>query len=106
MKCPKCGIENKNNAKFCNDCGAPLSSSSAKGAKIAPAAPPRDFAGRSDLSTDNFWKPDWRWHAKALLVIYVSLTVIYFVLSLVLSKVPEPYRMRDIPKEMTPWLKQ
>lgn len=51
-----------------------------------------------------FWRPDWKWHLRALGIIYAGLVVVYFALSAFLSRVPEPYRMRDIPKEMTPWL--
>ena len=52
------------------------------------------------------WTPHWRWHLKALVIIYIVLAIAYFVINTFLTRVPEPYRMRDIPKEMTPWLKK
>lgn len=79
MKCALCQFDNKDDAGTCRKCGA-------------------------DLRLEPLWKPDWRWHARALAVIYVSLTVLYFVISHFLSRVPEPYRLRDIPKDITPWI--
>jgi hypothetical protein len=52
------------------------------------------------------WWPTWRWHLKALAGIYLFLTIFYFVVDHWLSRLPEPYRLRDIPMEMTPWLKK
>lgn len=79
MKCPACQTENKEGAKACRKCGA-------------------------DVALEPLWQPSWRWHAKALVVIYVGLTVAYFAISYFLSRVPEPYQMRERPPEITPWL--
>jgi hypothetical protein len=69
--------------------------------------PAADSAGeQTGGASAEFWKPDWRWHAKTLLSIYAALAVLYFVLSHLLARAPEPYRLRDIPAEMTPWLKK
>ncbi len=38
--------------------------------------------------------------------IYVCLTVAYFAASTFLSRVPPPYKLREIPKDLTPWLKK
>lgn len=51
------------------------------------------------------WRPTWAWHAKMLAVIYLLLTIAYFAIDRFLSRLPEPYRLRDVPPEMTPWLK-
>jgi hypothetical protein len=94
MKCPKCGSDNRSAAKQCGRCGARFD---------AAAAPPK--AGPTAPS-EPLWKPDWRWHLRALAAVYIFLFCVYLGLNLFLSKVPEPYRMRDIPPEMTPWLKK
>jgi hypothetical protein len=73
---------------------------------MKPQKPPKAEKEKTPAKPPEFWRPDWRWHAKALLGIYVFLAVAYFALSAFLSRVPEPHRMRDIPKEMTPWLKR
>lgn len=78
-KCPGCGSENKETAKTCRKCGRDM------------AVPPA-------------WLPDAAWHLKTLGVIYAALTVFYFGATAVLSKLPKPYQLRDIPIEMTPWL--
>lgn len=52
------------------------------------------------------WRPTWKWHAKVLAAIYVFLAVFYVVVDRWLSRLPEPYRLRDVPQEMTPWLKK
>ena len=102
MKCPKCGSENKSTAKFCNHCGGSLT--------VVPAGrAARGGSGPQPLPpppTQPLWKPDWRWHLKTLAAIYIFLAIFYLVVDRFLSKVPEPFRMRDIPKEMTPWLKR
>ena len=79
VKCVGCGSENKENAKTCRKCGRDM------------AVPPA-------------WQPDAAWHLKTLGVIYVALTVFYFGVTAVLSKLPRPYELRNIPVEMTPWL--
>lgn len=80
MKCLVCQTENKDNAKTCRKCATDLS--------IAP-----------------LWQPTWKWHAKVLGAVYVTLIVAYFAISQFLSRIPEPYRVREVPKEVTPWLK-
>jgi predicted amidophosphoribosyltransferase len=80
MICPSCQTDNKDKTNLCKKCGANLT---------PPAA----------------WRPTWQWHAKALASIYLILIVLYFAISAILSRVPEPYRMRSIPKDITPWLK-
>jgi hypothetical protein len=96
MKCPKCSAENKSASKFCSECGAAL-----------PAAPkPAKSAARPAEPAEPLWKPDWRWHLRALGGIFVFLIAVYFAVSALLSRVPPPFRMRDIPEEMTPWLKK
>ena len=50
------------------------------------------------------WFPDAMWHVRTLGVIYVSLIVVYFAVSQILSRLPKPYTLRRIPMEMTPWL--
>lgn len=79
MKCPGCGVENKDAAKTCKKCGREM------------AVPPA-------------WQPDALWHAKTLGVIYVALTVLYFGVTAILKGLPKPYALRQIPVEMTPWL--
>jgi DNA-directed RNA polymerase subunit RPC12/RpoP len=74
MKCPKCGTENKDDAKVCRKCGA-------------------------ELIVKPVWKPDWKWHLKALAIIYVSLILIFFLVNMWLG----PY-LRKMPKDVTPWL--
>lgn len=79
VSCPGCGFENKETAKTCRKCGRDM------------AVPPA-------------WQPDAAWHLKTLGVIYAALTLLYFGATAVLSKLPKPYHLRDIPVEMTPWL--
>lgn len=81
MKCPACQLDNKENAKTCRKCGA-------------------------DMNAEPLWKPTWKWHAKVLGVIYAVLVVAYFGISTFLSKIPQPYRMREVPKDVTPWLQK
>ena len=52
------------------------------------------------------WRPTWRWHLVVLGSIYLFLTLAFFSIDHVLSRLPEPYRLRQIPPEMTPWLKK
>jgi hypothetical protein len=81
MKCTACGNDNKDSAKACKKCGRSLSE--------APA-----------------WFPDAAWHLRTLLTIYAILVVVYFVVSFLLRTLPKPYHVRDIPPEMTPWLRK
>ncbi len=80
MKCPNCGQENRTALKFCKKCNA-------------------------DLTMPPAWFPDWKWHLKTLSWIYLTLIVAFFSLSYLLHKLPAPYDQREIPLEMTPWLK-
>lgn len=76
MKCPSCNFDNKETAKNCKKCGTVLN--------VVP-----------------MWSPTWQWHAKTLGIIYAALIVVYFLLNWFLR----PY-LRDIPPEVTPWLKE
>ena len=80
MKCMNCGQENKDTAKACKKCGRDLT--------IPPA-----------------WFPDAKWHLRTLVIIYAVLTAAYFGISFLLRKLPQPYHIRKIPVEMTPWLR-
>ncbi len=51
------------------------------------------------------WRPTMQWHLRVLGGIYVVLIIVYFAVSAFLKKVPPPYRLREIPKEITPWMK-
>ena len=75
MKCPSCNVENKEALKNCKKCGAVLT--------ILP-----------------MWEPTWQWHTKTLGIIYLSLIAVFFLLNMFLK----PY-LRNIPLEVTPWLK-
>ncbi len=81
MKCPNCSFDNKETAKACKKCA-------------------------HDLSAPPAWFPDWRWHGKTLGIIYACLAIFYFSMSFALRKLPKPYHIREIPPEMTPWLKR
>lgn len=81
MRCPECGIENKDKASLCKKCGRELA--------LAPA-----------------WFPDWRWHLKTLGIIYACVTALYLAVSSLLHRLPEPYHIRKIPPEVTPWLRR
>ncbi len=80
MKCLTCAQENKDTAKACRKCGRDLT--------IPPA-----------------WFPDARWHLKTLGAIYAVVIVFYFGVTALLRKLPQPYNIRAIPLEMTPWLR-
>ena len=79
MKCIVCQTENKDGVKTCKKCGV-------------------------DMNLELLWQPTWKWHAKSLGIIYAILIVAYFAISQFLSRIPEPYRMREVPKDVTPWL--
>lgn len=81
MKCTNCGQENKDASKECRKCGRDLA--------VSPA-----------------WFPDARWHLRTLGIIYGVLIAFYFSVSALLAKLPRPYHLREIPIEMTPWLKK
>jgi polyferredoxin len=51
------------------------------------------------LKEDKVWLPSFRWLLKVLVIIYVVSIVGFFITNYLLK----PY-MRDIPKEVTPWL--
>ena len=76
MKCPQCQFDNKEGAKTCRRCN-------------------------TDLYRVPLWRPGWRWHARTLAIIYGILLVAFFLLNHVLK----PY-MRQIPKDITPWIKE
>jgi len=79
MKCPACGQDNKDAAKFCRKCDRDLA--------LAPA-----------------WFPDAAWHLRTLGIIYAALIFLYFGVSAALARMPKPYNLRRIPVELTPWL--
>lgn len=79
MKCVICQTENKDGARVCRKCGV-------------------------QVNVEPLWRPTWRWHARALGIIYVILIIAYFGISAFLKTSPPPYRMRQVPKEITPWL--
>lgn len=82
MKCLACQTDNKDDSSFCRKCGISFQ-------QLVP------------------WKPSWRWHGRVLGVVYVILIFVYFGLTHFLGKVlPEPYRMRVVSKDVTPWLKK
>ena len=81
MKCTACGQENKDTQKACKKCGR-------------------------DLRTPPAWFPDAAWHLRTLGIIYAALIVAYFVVSFLLKQLPKPYHIREIPPEMTPWLRK
>lgn len=58
----------------------------------------------ADQELPPLWRPTWKWHFKVLLGVYIFLGVAYFAISAFLSRLPEPYRLREIPAEITPWL--
>jgi hypothetical protein len=81
MKCIVCQMDNKEGVKNCKKCG-------------------------TEMNLPLLWQPTWKWHLKVLGIIYACLIVAYFVISQFLSRIPEPYRMREVPKDVTPWLKR
>ena len=81
MICLVCQTDNKDNARVCRKCGA-------------------------DLQAAPLWKTTWAWHGKVLAAIYLVLVVAYFAISAFLQKIPEPYRIREVPKEITPWMQK
>jgi hypothetical protein len=45
------------------------------------------------------WQPNLKWFLTVLITMYVLITIAFFTVNFLLK----PY-MRDIPKEITPWL--
>lgn len=80
VNCPNCNTQQKVKVKNCKKCGWDLN------------APPA-------------WMPTWKWHLKTLGIIYAILIVAYFVIDAWLTRLPPPFDIRDIPPEVTPWLK-
>lgn len=81
VKCPSCTTENKGKSKNCRKCGY-------------------------NLTLPPLWIPSWKWHLKTLGIIYAVLVVAYFAINHFLGQLPPPYDLRDIPAEVTPWLKK
>ena len=48
---------------------------------------------------DSIWQPNLKWFLKVLITMYIFIIIAFFTLNFLLK----PY-MRDIPKEITPWL--
>ena len=44
-------------------------------------------------------------HLKTLVIIYAIIGVMFIAFSYLSDKLPNPYGKRDIPLEVTPWLK-
>ena len=74
MKCPSCGVENKDAAQNCKKCG-------------------------NAMVVQPLYAPTKEWHMKTLGVIYGVLIVVFFFLNWLLK----PF-LRHIPPEVTPWL--
>ena len=72
--------------------------------KAMPSSAPR-FSGAKLPATEP-WRPSWKWHLKVLSGIYLVLILVYVALTALLSRLPPPYGLRSIPKEITPWLKK
>ncbi len=53
MKCPNCGTENRESAKFCDECGTPLNSAVPKDSEIDEGDEDRNGASQDDDSSDN-----------------------------------------------------
>jgi len=81
MRCPYCGAENKDTARFCKKCR-------------------KELISKPAVVSEPLWQPTLKWYARTLAIIYAGLIVLYFVASIVLK----PY-IRKIPAEVTPWLK-
>lgn len=60
MRCPKCGHDNKENAKFCVKC-------------------------KADLRSILIEEPTWKWHLKVLAIIYAILGIAYILLRIFLK---------------------
>ncbi|MEE9316525.1 MAG: zinc ribbon domain-containing protein [bacterium] len=60
MRCPKCGHDNKENAKFCVKC-------------------------KVDLKSILIEEPTWKWHLKVLAIIYAILGIAYILLRIFLK---------------------
>jgi hypothetical protein len=53
------------------------------------------------ISRMQVWKPTYFWYGKVFMIIFVLLSILFFVLNIVLK----PY-MRKIDPELIPWLKE
>ncbi len=53
---------------------------------------------KQDIKT---WMPSLKWMLKVLAIIYIVIIAAFFTLNYLLK----PY-MRDIPKELTPWMEK
>lgn len=60
MRCPKCGYDNKENAKFCVKC-------------------------KADIRPVLIEEPTWKWHLKVLAIIYAVLGIAYILLRIFLK---------------------
>ncbi len=57
------------------------------------------MTAKNNQKNKNIWFPSIKWLLKTLIIIYTVIIVVFFGLNYFLK----PY-MRDIPKEVTPWL--
>ena len=53
----------------------------------------------NEQKENSVWQPNFKWFLKVLVTMYVLITIAFFTINFLLK----PY-MRDIPKEITPWL--
>ncbi len=60
MRCPKCGYDNKEDAKVCVKC-------------------------KADLKSNLIEEPTWKWHLKVLAIIYAILGIAYILLRIFLK---------------------
>jgi len=82
MICVVCQTDNKDTNRTCRKCNLDLGTAA------------------------QLWAPTWKWHARVLGGIYLVLIAAYFAISTFLNRLPEPYRMREVPKEITPWMQK
>jgi len=53
----------------------------------------------NEKKENSVWQPNLKWFLKVLITMYILITIVFFTVNFLLK----PY-MRDIPKEITPWL--
>ena len=53
----------------------------------------------NEKKENSIWQPNLKWFLKVLITMYILITIAFFTVNFLLK----PY-MRDIPKEITPWL--
>ena len=53
----------------------------------------------NEKKENSVWQPNLKWFLKVLITMYILIIIVFFTVNFLLK----PY-MRDIPKEITPWL--